>query len=72
MAHFNQGLAYGNILLVVEEYCTGLSLGGRFHDGAYGLSLGGDWAVRSGSMTDRERGGGCRSDSNGPQNDCML
>ena len=52
MAHFNQGGVYGNSLLAVEEDRTGFSLGGGCHDGADGLSLGEDWAVRSGSRTD--------------------
>ena len=40
MAHFNKGRADGNSLLVVEEDCNGLSLGGGCHDGADGLALG--------------------------------
>ena len=56
VAHFNQGRADGNSLLAVEEERTGFSLGGGCHDGADGLSLGGDWAVCSGSRPYGGRG----------------
>ena len=57
MAHFNQGCAYGNILLAVEEDCTGFSLGGVCHDSADSMALGEDWAVWNGSRSDGGRGG---------------
>ena len=56
MDHFNQGYADGNSLLAVEEDCTGFSLGGGCHDGAYGLEFGEDQAVWSGSRPDGGRG----------------
>ena len=43
--HFNQSHADGNIMMVVEEYCSGFSLSGRCHDGADSLALGEDWSV---------------------------
>ena len=72
MSHFNQGHADGNSLLAVEEYCTSLSLGGRCHDNADGLSLGDYWADWGGSRPDGERGGECRSDSSFLQHDCVI
>ena len=39
MDHFNQGRAYGNRLLAVEEDLTGSSLSGGCRDGADGLAL---------------------------------
>ena len=73
MAHFNPGRADGNSLLEVEEYRTGISLGGGCHNNADGLALGEDRDNWSGSRPDAGRGGGgCRLDINGPQHDCVL
>ena len=52
MAYFNQGCADRNILLDVEEDSTSFSLGGGYHDGADGLSLGENRAIWSGSRPD--------------------
>ena len=56
MAHSNQGHAVGISLMVIKEYITGFSLGGRFHDSADGLTLGKDQVVWSGSRPDGRRG----------------
>ena len=55
MAHFNQGCAYGNILLAVEEDSTGFSFGGGCHDGVYGLALGENQSIWRGLV---QLGGG--------------
>ena len=52
MDHLNQGCEDGNSLLAVEEYHTGVSLGGGCHDGADGLALGEDRAVWCGISSD--------------------
>ena len=57
MAHFNQGRAYGNILLDVEEDGTVFSLGSGCHDGVDGMALGEYRAVWSGSWSGGGRGG---------------
>ena len=44
-------------LLSAEEDCTGVSLGGGYHDGADGLALGEYRVVWGGSRTDGWRGG---------------
>ena len=71
MTHFNQGCADGHNLLAIDEYHTGFSLGSECNDGADGMALGEDWSVLIVSRPDGGRGG-CRSDSNRPQHDCVL
>ena len=52
MTHFNQSCVDGNGLLAIEEDCTGFSLGGGCHNGAYGMALGEDRSVWNGSSLD--------------------
>ena len=52
VAHFDEGRAYGNILLDVEENRSSFGLCGRSHDSADGLTFGEYQFVRCGSGSD--------------------
>ena len=49
MAHFDEGRADGNSLLVVEENRSSFGLRGGSHDGADGLAFGEYRSIRGGS-----------------------